>query len=121
MLVGKPWARIRRNNCEIPIFPQSPNDVPIAGPAVVVDLDLPSLVTDGYQEVAVLSGPGNGVRMQPVDSSRNRAGCACADVAQDGTAMDVQMIKCIPSPDHLKVFVQHHEKLAHVWCGCSTN
>lgn len=57
VLIGKPRAGIRGVDGKIPIFPQSPNDVPVAGPAVVVDLDLPSLVTDGHQEVAVLSGP----------------------------------------------------------------
>src|SRR5882757_5116312 len=35
--------------------------------------------------------------------------------------MDIQMIKCIPSPEHLKVFVQHHEKLACVRCRYSAD
>src|SRR6185369_6505578 len=59
--------------------------------------------------------------MQPVDRAGNRAGCARTDVAENGAAMNIQMIKCIPGPDHLEVLVQHNEKLARVRCACSSN
>jgi len=68
VLIGKPRAGIRGVKRKIPIFPQSPDDVSVARPAAVIDLDYPGLVADGDQEVTVPRSLDDGIGMQPVDA-----------------------------------------------------
>ena len=59
---------------EIAALPQRPDDVAVAGPVAVIDLDHPGLVAHGDQQVSVLGRPGDGVGVRPVARALAKVG-----------------------------------------------
>src|SRR5262245_13114574 len=112
---------------EVAALPQPPDDVAVAVPVAVVDLDDPVLVADREDQVAVRGGPGNGVDVQPVDggeSGDDGRGFRTAreqNLAQDGAAVDVQVVEAVPGPRHLEVVVEHNDRHAGVIGGSAVD
>ena len=55
---------------EIAARPQLPDDVAVAGPVGVIDLDRPVLGAQGDDQVVVFGRPAHGVGVQPVARDR---------------------------------------------------
>ena len=123
VLVGEPRVRVRGVDGEVAALPQPPDDVAVAGPVAVVDLDHPVLVADRQDQVAVRGRQGHGVHVQPVDrreegdDGRRFRGTRLHDLAQDRPAVDVQVVEGIPGPLHLEVRVEHQDHFADVIGG----
>ena len=58
------------NRCEITARSQFPDDVPVAGPVGIIDLDRPVLGALGDHQVIVCGRPTHGVGVQPVGRDR---------------------------------------------------
>src|SRR6185437_13632045 len=73
-------------------------------------------------QVAVRGRQGNGVHVQPVDrreagdDGRRLGGAGGHDLAEDRSAVDVQVVERIPGPLHLEVGIEHYHHLADVVC-----
>ena len=107
VLVREPRGWVRGIDPEIAALPQPPDDVAVARPVGVIDLDHPVLGAQGHDQVPVRRRPGDGVRVRPVARA----------LAQRGEAVDVQPVEGVPDPRHLEVLVQDEDHVAVVQGG----
>ena len=78
---------------EVSAFSKSPENTSVAGTVGVVHLDKPVLVTNGDDEVSVIRGIDDGVRVGPVRKHKR-------------VSVDVKVIELIPNPDWIPILIE---------------
>src|SRR5262249_47237044 len=90
------------------------------------DLDHPVLMSDRQDQVPV-GRQADGVEVQPIerrqfgDTARRSWAARLYNLAQDGPAVDIQIVEGIPGPRDLKVGVEHDDHHADVVGGSAVD
>src|ERR1051326_8930940 len=117
MLVRKPRIGIVQLNCKIARVAQTPENMASSAAIFVIQLEHSILVTEREQQFTVRRLL-DGVCMCPIIPIRSQEmghapACIAAGFAKNGSPCHVEIIKTVPCPEHIKVWVHDDDHVAN--------